>query len=190
MSFRLECNAYGKSHLRQWRRQIIAVKPYFFCGFCIVKISTLPLYCKGQSTPPTHSESKNETRIIPFILLRLSELSKKFQMTQEEIATNLEVTLKPEYIVGLSILATVGLVTMWWMFWRYVSKSNENIFDIIKSPATFKIITVMGVVAATVVLSLAGRLEGNITGAILSGIVGYVLGQLSLKKEEENKGKN
>ncbi|MEM8928359.1 MAG: hypothetical protein AAGC45_09150 [Bacteroidota bacterium] len=111
-------------------------------------------------------------------------------MTQEEIATNLEVTLKPEYIVGLSILATVGLVTMWWMFWRYVSKSNENIFDIIKSPATFKIITVMGVVAATVVLSLAGRLEGNITGAILSGIVGYVLGQLSLKKEEENKGKN
>lgn len=37
----------------------------------------------------------------------------------------------------------------------------------------------MGVIAATVVLSLAGRLEGNTTGAILSGIVGYVLGQLS-----------
>lgn len=37
----------------------------------------------------------------------------------------------------------------------------------------------MGVIAATVVLSLAGRLDGNITGAILSGIVGYVFGQLS-----------
>ena len=39
----------------------------------------------------------------------------------------------------------------------------------------------MGVIAATVVLSLAGRLEGNLTGAILSGIVGYVLGQISAR---------
>jgi tetrahydromethanopterin S-methyltransferase subunit C len=42
----------------------------------------------------------------------------------------------------------------------------------------------MGVIAATVVLSLAGRLEGNLTAAILSGIVGYVLGQLSGKHDK------
>jgi tetrahydromethanopterin S-methyltransferase subunit C len=41
----------------------------------------------------------------------------------------------------------------------------------------------MGVIAATVVLSLAGRLEGNIAGAILSGIVGYVLGHLASRGE-------
>ena len=108
------------------------------------------------------------------------------QAEQIEQVKNVAEALKPEYIVGLSVLATLGLVVMWWMFWRSVAKSNESIFEIIKSPATFKIITVMGVIAATVVLSLARQLEGNITGAILSGIVGYVLGQLSLKKEDKN----
>jgi len=92
------------------------------------------------------------------------------------------ITLEPKYIVGLSVLATVGLVVMWWSFWRQVSKSNESALDILKNPSTFKIVAVMGVVAATVVLSLADKLEGQITGAILSGIVGYVLGQISNKE--------
>lgn len=101
-------------------------------------------------------------------------------------AIDLTVKLKPEYIVGLSILATAGLVVMWGMFWNAVAKSNESIMDIMKSPSFFKTVTVMGVIAATVVLSLAGRLEGNITGAILSGIAGYVLGQLSNKPESKD----
>ncbi len=33
--------------------------------------------------------------------------------------------------------------------------------DILTSPSFFKTVTVIGVIAATVVLSLAGRLEGN-----------------------------
>lgn len=93
--------------------------------------------------------------------------------------------LKPEYIVGLSVLATAALVIMWGMFWSAVAKSQENIMDILKSPSFFKTVTVMGVIAATVILSLAGRMEGNITGAILSGIAGYVLGQLSGKSESK-----
>lgn len=118
----------------------------------------------------------------------------KFQQQKipsEQAENIVKEALKQEYVVLLSILATLGLVIMWWLFWRSVARSNESIFNIIKSTATFKIITVMGVIAATVVLSLADRLEGNITGAILSGIVGYVLGQLSSKKEEKedlNKG--
>ena len=97
------------------------------------------------------------------------------------------VQLNSEHIVVLSILATVGLVTMWGMFWSSVAKSQENIMDILKSPAFFKTVTVIGVIAATVVLSMAGRLEGDITGAILSGIVGYVLGQLSGKQSNDEK---
>lgn len=103
---------------------------------------------------------------------------------EAEIVDN-AVRLKQEYIVGLSILATAGLVLMWGIFWHSAVRSQEKIMDILKSPSFFKTVTVMGVIAATVVLSLAGRLEGNITGAILSGIVGYVLGQLSARHETE-----
>jgi hypothetical protein len=103
---------------------------------------------------------------------------------ETEIVDN-AVRLKQEYIVGLSILATAGLVIMWGMFWYSVAKSQEKIMDILRSPSFFKTVTVMGVIAGTVVLSLAGRLEGNITGAILSGIVGYVLGQLSTRHETD-----
>jgi len=90
--------------------------------------------------------------------------------------------LSAAYIFKLSILATVGLVLMWVMFWWVVSRSKENIRDVLLSAGFFRSVAVMGVLAATAVLSLAGRLEGNITGAILSGIVGYVLGQLSGKE--------
>ncbi|WP_432698178.1 hypothetical protein ACQUQP_07500 [Marinobacterium sp. YM272] len=102
-----------------------------------------------------------------------------------ESAVEGAIRLKPEYIVGLSVLATAALLIMWGMFWSAVAKSQENIMDILKSPSFFKTVTVMGVIAATVILSLAGRLEGNITGAILSGIAGYVLGQLSGKSESK-----
>ena len=91
--------------------------------------------------------------------------------------------LSPEYVAGLSILATVGLVLMWAVFWFATVKTKESVHEILMSPSFFRTVTVMGVIAATVVLSLAGRLEGNITGAILSGIVGYVLGS-SLRPRE------
>ncbi len=48
------------------------------------------------------------------------------------------VQLKPEYIVGLSVLATVGLVSMWGLFWHSVAKSQENVMDILRSPFFFQ----------------------------------------------------
>jgi uncharacterized membrane protein len=94
-------------------------------------------------------------------------------------------------ILWLSVLATSGLVVMWVAFWFKVDTSKDSIHDILLSTGFFRTVAVMGVIAATVVLSLAGRLEGNITGAILSGIVGYVLGQLSGRgpgRTDEKKG--
>jgi hypothetical protein len=88
-------------------------------------------------------------------------------------------SLSPENVVSLSILATVGLVLMWGVFWFAAVKAKENIHEILLSPSFFRTITVIGVIASTVVLGLADRIEGSITGAILSGIVGYVLGQIS-----------
>lgn len=99
--------------------------------------------------------------------------------TQAEAVNAKQHPLPDVYVVGLSVLATVGLVAMWWVFWSAVARTKENVHDLLVSSSFFRVVTVMGVIAATVVLSLAGRMEGNITGAILSGIVGYVLGQIS-----------
>jgi len=100
------------------------------------------------------------------------------------------VQLTPQEIIWLSGLATGGLAVMWGLFWWSVERSKESIYQILLSAAFFKTVAVMGVVAATVVLSLAGRLSGNITGAILSGIAGYVLGQLSGRERKDAEGEN
>jgi len=70
---------------------------------------------------------------------------------------------------------------MWAAFWKAVASQQESVRGILLSPSFFRTVTVMGVIAATVVLSLAGRLEGSITGAILAAIAGYVLGQTEVK---------
>jgi hypothetical protein len=93
--------------------------------------------------------------------------------------------MNAEDIWRLSILATSGLVAMWGIFWLAVWRKNESITDILVNPSFFKVVAVMGVIAATVVLSLADRLQGNLTGAILSGIVGYVLGTTTKPKESQ-----
>lgn len=98
--------------------------------------------------------------------------------------------LAPLYVAGLSVLATLGLVAMWAVFWRAIVQSKESVHDVLASPSFFRTVTVMGVIAATVVLSLAGRLAGNITGAILSGIVGYVLGQMTASSRPSAEDKN
>lgn len=94
------------------------------------------------------------------------------------------IPLNPQQIVWLSILATAGLVVMWAVFWWRVGR-GESVYRILQSTGFFRTVAVMGVVAATVVLSLAGRLEGPVTGAILSGIVGYVLGHLASRGERQ-----
>ena len=86
----------------------------------------------------------------------------------------------------LALLATSGLAFMWIVFWTFVYLRKENVTDILLSPAFFKTVCVMGVIAATVVLSLSGTLEANLTGAILSGVVGYVLGTITGRKKHDN----
>ena len=68
---------------------------------------------------------------------------------------------------------------MWFGFWAAVVWQKERVSEVLFNPAFFKTVAVIGVIAATAVLSLAQRLEENFTGAILSGTVGYVLGSLS-----------
>lgn len=86
------------------------------------------------------------------------------------------VALSADQIITLCYLATGSIVLMWLSFWFVAWKSGERIRDILASAGFFRAVAIMGVVAATVVLSLAGGLESQLTAAILSGIAGYVLG--------------
>ena len=89
--------------------------------------------------------------------------------------------LGQDNVMLLAGLATGGLVIMWVAFWWSAARRGENISEILASAGFFRTVVVMGVIAATAVLSLAGRLEAN-TSAILSGVVGYVLGHLSSRQ--------
>jgi hypothetical protein len=93
-------------------------------------------------------------------------------------------TLPEDKIFELSIVATAAIASMWGIFWLAVILSKERIIDILVNQAFFRTVTVIGVIAATAVLSLAGKLEGSVTGAILSGIAGYVLGHLAGQKKD------
>src|SRR6267154_4595436 len=99
--------------------------------------------------------------------------------------------LSPQYILYLGILATAGLVACWVSFWQAVTKrGGQEIRGVLASSGFFRTVAVMGVIAAATVLSLADRLPGQITGAILSGIVGYVLGQLHSRRNEDDDPQN
>jgi hypothetical protein len=136
---------------------------------------------------PTRIKSSECKRA--FALLRITAgmflLTSKSAFSQAVIdpATQPNLQLSSQQIVWLSLLATAGLVAMWGFFWWKIP-SNVSVAEILQSAGFFRTVAVMGVIAATVVLSLAGRLEGPITGAILSGIVGYVLGHLANRGRE------
>jgi hypothetical protein len=89
--------------------------------------------------------------------------------------------LSEQAILILAAFATGGLAVCWVAFWISVVRAGESIPRILASAGFFRTVTVMGVIAATAVLSLANRIDGNVTAAILSGIVGYVLGQLATR---------
>ena len=72
------------------------------------------------------------------------------------------IPLSPQYIWWLAILATIGLVLMWSTFWLAVIRRGESIRETLITPAFFRVVAVMGVIAATVVLSLAGRLHSGV----------------------------
>lgn len=84
--------------------------------------------------------------------------------------------LSSQEIIIISLLATIGIVSMWIVFFIIAYKQDEKLTDIIRMDAFFKAITVIGVIGSTSVLAIAERIEGELAAAILSGIVGYILG--------------
>ena len=74
---------------------------------------------------------------------------------------------------GIIVLALAGGACLTIIF-----RKNPNLMIEFRKTEFFYIITVFGIVLATVVLGLRGILDGKSISAILGGIVGYVLGSL------------
>jgi len=70
------------------------------------------------------------------------------------------------------------LVIVWGVFWLAVMRSKANPITVISNSGFLRIVTVGFTLSAVVILSLARILSGEIAGAIVSGIVGYVLGSV------------
>ena len=117
---------------------------------------------------------------IAFLLTAISATAQVDSLAKS--VSKAPVELSQNNIIFIASLATAGIVAIWWAFWFFVSKSDEKVTSVLLNPSFFKTVAVIGVIASVTVLSLSGRLDGNITGAILSGIVGYVLGQISNTK--------
>lgn len=97
--------------------------------------------------------------------------------------------LSSQEIIIISILATIGIVSMWIVFFIIAYKQNERLTDIIRMDAFFKAITVIGVIGSTSVLAISEKIEGELAAAILSGIVGYILGAGSKQDKAPKKVK-
>lgn len=92
-------------------------------------------------------------------------------------------------VLILAGMAGGAIVLMWCAFWITAARSGADVTGILLSPGFFRTVTVIGVIAATGVLALAGRLESNLTGAILSGVAGYVLGTTRAREPADAGGR-
>ena len=72
-----------------------------------------------------------------------------------------------DQIMVLAWLATIAILLMWFGFWVAVIWQKEKVSEVLFNPAFFKTVAVVGVIAATAVLSLAQRLEENFTARFL-----------------------
>ena len=86
------------------------------------------------------------------------------------------IVLDPNQFVYVLLLFASTLVIVWGIFWLAVSRGKTNPLAIIKNPGFLRIVTVGFTFLGVIILALARVLSGEITGAIISGVIGYVLG--------------
>ena len=86
--------------------------------------------------------------------------------------------LEPTQFVYLMFGFAATLIIIWVVFWIAIMRSKSNPITVINNSGFLRIVTVGFTLSAVVILSLAHILSGEIAGAIVSGIVGYVLGSV------------
>jgi hypothetical protein len=70
------------------------------------------------------------------------------------------------------------VVTIWTVFWISVVKRGVDPHAIVRDGGFLRVVTVGFTLSAVVILSIARVLSGELAGAIISGVGGYVLGSI------------
>lgn len=92
--------------------------------------------------------------------------------------------------LGKLLLFAIGIVTAGFTilgsvaFWRTRSGGARSFTLLLQRGNALRLLTVITIVIAVALLALIGILDGSAAAAILSSIVGYVLGGLERDKEE------
>ncbi len=88
------------------------------------------------------------------------------------------IVLEPMQFVYLMFGFAGTLIIIWVVFWLAIMRIKSNPITVVSNTGFLRIVTVGFTLSAVVILSLARILTGEIAGAIVSGIVGYVLGSV------------
>lgn len=76
------------------------------------------------------------------------------------------------------------LCVVWGFFWIAVMRAKTKPVEVINNSGFLRVITVGFTLSAVVILSLAQIISGELAGAIISGIVGYVLGSINTSQNK------
>ncbi|MFZ3384696.1 MAG: hypothetical protein WA144_12290 [Candidatus Methanoperedens sp.] len=102
------------------------------------------------------------------------------------IDNNLIITLAKYLLYAISIL-TVGFCIVGGIAFYNTQQGTAKTFSLLIQRANaLRLITVFSIVMVSALLALTGIIDGNGVIAILSGIVGYVLGGIQRSKEEKD----
>ncbi len=93
------------------------------------------------------------------------------------------IVLDPTQFVYVLLVFAGTFVIFWGVFWLVASRDKTSALAIINNSGFLRIVTVGFTLSAVLILAIAGIFSGEIAGAIISGVVGYVLGSNRLSNE-------
>lgn len=89
--------------------------------------------------------------------------------------------LEGMYFIYFCLIVAITGLFGWTIFWLVLRKEG-NVRELFSEGSFLENLTVVGIVIATTSLGAIGVLSGQVCGAIISGIAGYVLGSKSRAK--------
>jgi len=79
-------------------------------------------------------------------------------------------------LIGISVLIACSTIVQSIIVWRTTKGAPKNYSEIFDQDAALKMVTVGMIIVGACFLAVLGKIGSDAVAAILSGIVGYVLG--------------